>query len=98
MGIILFFLIPLSSIGLLFLKDTKKKRKYVLNVLLILNAFLFLIPMILAYFNTPPGESMWNENTGGGVLLWLYIIIFPICALAQLTLLILKIVHASNSK
>jgi hypothetical protein len=98
MAAILFLLIPLSSIGLLLLKDSKRERKIVMNVLLILNAVLFLSPMLMAYSNTPTGESMWNENTGGGAALWLYLIIFPFSAIAQIVLLVLKIIFAQNSK
>ena len=98
MEALIFFLIPLSSIGLLFLKDDKKERKQIMNGLLIMNAFFFLIPIFMAYSNNPAGESMWNENTGGGAALWLYIIILPISAIVQLVLLILKIVFATNSK
>lgn len=68
-----------------------------MNVLLIVNALIFLSPLILAFFSTPSGESMWNENTGGGAAIWLYLIVLPITAIAQLVLLILKIVFASNS-
>lgn len=95
MDIVLFFLIPLSSIALLFLKDYKKERRQFMNVLLILNAAFFLIPIMMAYSNTPPGESMWNENTGGGAALWLYLIVFPISAIIQLVLLILKVIFAA---
>lgn len=98
MAVILFLLIPLSSIGLLFLKDEKKERKQIMNVLLIINALVFLSPLFLAYYNTPTGESMWNENTGGGAALWLYLIIFPLSGLAQITLLILKVVFVTKSK
>lgn len=98
MEVILFLLIPLSSIGLLFLKDEKKERKQIMNVLLIINALVFLSPLFLAYSNTPTGESMWNENTGGGAALWLYLIIFPLSGLAQITLLILKVVFVTKSK
>ena len=98
MEAIIFLMIPLSSIGLLFLRDGKKERKRIMNGLLIMNVFFFLSPIFMAYSNTPPGESMWNENTGGGAALWLYLIILPISAIAQLVLLILKIVFATNSK
>lgn len=98
MAVILFLLIPLSSIGLLFLKDEKKERKQIMNVLLIINTLVFLSPLFLAYSNTPSGESMWNENTGGGAALWLYLIIFPLSGLTQITLLILKVVFATKSK
>jgi hypothetical protein len=39
---------------------------------------------------------MWNENTGGGAALWLYIIIFPLTALFQLILFILKLVFMAQ--
>lgn len=93
-----FLLIPLSSIGLLFLKDVKKERKQTMNGLLIMNAIVFLSPIFMAYSNTPTGESIWNENSGGGAALWLYIIILPISMIVQLVLLTLKIVFAINSK
>lgn len=96
-AILLFLLIPISSVVLLFLKDTKKERKIILNILLILNVFFYLTPLIIAFFSTPAGESMWNENTGGGAAIWLYFIVFPVSAIAQLILLILKIVHATKS-
>jgi len=62
-----------------------------MNGLLIMNAIIFLSPIFMAYSNTPSGESMWDENTGGGAALWFYIIILPLSAIAQLVLLILKI-------
>ncbi len=98
MIILLFLLIPLSSILLVFLKDDKKERKRIMNLLLILNSIFFFSPIFSAYLNTPKGESMWNENTGGGAYLWLYFIVLPLSALAQLVLLILKIVFSTNSK
>lgn len=98
MEAIIFLLIPFSSIGLLFFKDVKKERKRRINKLLIINAVIFLLPLFMAYLNTPKGESIWNENTGGGAALWLYLIIFPISSMVQLVLLILKIVYASRSK
>lgn len=98
MEILLFLILPVSSIILLFLKDANNKRRRVMNVLLILNAILFLIPIMLAYSNTPAGESIWNENTGGGAALWLYMLVFPLSGIIQLVLLILKIVFATSSK
>ena len=92
MSIILFFLIPASTLPLLFLKDSDRTRQRILNSFLIMNTFLFFVPMIYALSMTPAGESMWNENTGGGAALWLYLFIFPMTALFQLILLILKIV------
>ncbi|HLW40160.1 MAG TPA: hypothetical protein VKX31_07205 [Brumimicrobium sp.] len=69
-----------------------------MNGLLIMNAIVFLSPIFMAYSNTPTGESIWNENSGGGAALWLYIIILPISVIVQLVLLTLKIVFAMNSK
>lgn len=98
MEILFFLLLPLSSIALLFLKDSNKRRKLRLNVLLLLNALLFMIPLFMAYTNTPKGESIWNENSGGGAALWLYMIVFPVCFIAQVVLFVLKIEYAKKSK
>lgn len=98
MEYLLFSILPISSVALLFLKDKNKERWETMNALLVINAILFLSPLFKAYSNTPAGESMWNENTGGGAALWIYIFIFPLCVLIQLVLLILKLVFYSNSK
>lgn len=98
MEIILYLLLPISSIAFVFLEDKKKGRKEVMNALLIMNAIFFLSPLIMAYTNTPEGESMWNENSGGGASLWLYIIVLPISLIAQFVLITLKIVFATKSK
>lgn len=96
--VILFGILPLISIGLLFLKDTNKRRRLIINILLILNALVFTLPMLAAYLSTPEGESMFNENTGGGAYLWFYMFLLPLCGLALFVLLILKIVFAFTSK
>ncbi len=95
---IIFLLIPISSIGLLFVKDYNARRREIMNVLLIINTFLFLSPLIKAYTSTPAGESMWNENTGGGANLWLYFIILPVCLIIQAVLATLKIVFSVEKK
>lgn len=90
--LILFLLIPISSILLLFLKDMNKNRKEIMNILLIMNALLFLSPLFMAYANTPKGESMWSAATGS--YMWLYIVILPTTILFQFILLLLKILFA----
>jgi hypothetical protein len=97
MGTLIFLIVPILSIALLFVKDTDKSRKNVTNILLILNGLLYLVPIFMAYSNTPAGESMWNENTGGGASLWLYLIIFPVTFIAFIVLLILKVIYSTKS-
>ncbi|NKI33279.1 hypothetical protein [Croceivirga thetidis] len=91
---LLFGILPLVSIGLLFIKDANKKRRIILNILLILNAIVFTLPMLAAYLSTAEGESMFNENTGGGAYLWFYMFLLPLCGFVLFVLLILKIVFA----
>ena len=95
---LLFGILPIISIALLFVKDTNRPRKLILNILLLLNAFVFLVPMLAAYLSTAEGESMFNENTGGGAYLWFYMFLLPLCGLALLVLGILKVVFALSSK
>lgn len=90
--ILLFMILPISSVGLLFIGDSNPQRKLILNGLLILNAIIYLFPMGYAYFLTPKGGNMWDEN-GPGAILWLYMIILPLCVIAQVVFLILKIVN-----
>ncbi len=97
MGYFIFLLIPLTSFGLMFLRDSKRDRKITLSILMGINAVFYLFPALLAFANTPDGESMWNENTGGGAALWLYIFVLPLSAIFQFILIILKIVNAANS-
>ena len=93
MGTLLLLLLPfLLNLGLLFLKDHKTKRGVVLNVLVLLNAFLFLWPVFMALVNTPSGESMWNESSGGGAAFWLYYFVWPACTVFFLLLLVLKLI------
>lgn len=56
-------LIPLILALVVLLKDARKKRRFVLNILILGNLIFFYSPLILALFNTPYGESMWNENS-----------------------------------
>lgn len=95
---IIFFFIPISSVGLLFVKDYNAVRREIMNILLIINTLLFLSPLINAYTSTPAGESMWNENSGGGENLWMYLIILPVCLIIQFVLIALKIVFYIEKK
>ena len=94
---ILFLLPVFISVGLCFIKDTKKVRGLVLNVLLILNTLLYLFPIVYAFFSTRPDGNMWSEN-GPGAILWLYFMILPLCGLAFVVLLILKLVFRKTNK
>ncbi|MDO6518139.1 hypothetical protein [Zobellia uliginosa] len=91
-AILLFLILPISSIALLFIDDSNTQRKLILNGLLILNAVVYLFPIGYAYFLTPKGGNMWDEN-GPGAVLWLYMILLPLCVIAQVVLFILKIVN-----
>ena len=94
---LLLFLLPVViSIGLCFLKDSKKVRGKFINVLLIINAMVYTFPLIYAYWETRPDGNMWSEN-GPGAILWLYFIIIPFCALVLIVLLILKLVFKRKS-
>lgn len=95
---ILYLIIPAVSLGLLFLKDSNRRRKQILNILLIINALVYLLPMVAAYFSTPEGESVFNENTGGGAFLWFYLILLPLCTFVLFVLLIIKVVFVFTAK
>ena len=96
--ILLLSIIPVISLGLLFIKDVHKRRRLIFNIILILNTLIFTLPMLAAFFSTPEGERMFNENTGGGAYLWFYMILLPLCGFALLVLLVLKVVFANSSK
>ena len=68
------FLLPLSTLVLLFLKDNNKKRQYILSFLLIANTLFYLFPVVYFYFS-----SFDQDKSNSGTILWLYIIIFPDC-------------------
>ena len=90
LAIIFFLFIPVSSTAALFLKDVRSTKKGLLSVLLIANALLFLWPLGMAYFLTPSGGNMWDENGAGGYL-WYYMILLPLCFIGQCVLLSIKI-------
>ncbi len=89
-AIFVFAILPISSLVLCFIKDSKKNRKWLLNTLLIANALLFLSPLLYAYLTTPSGGNMWSEN-GPGAIMWSYLLILPFCGIVQLVLFILKL-------
>jgi amino acid transporter len=95
--LLLFFTLPLSSIILFFIKDSKKERKKILNAFLIVNTLLYFFPLAFAFLATFPSGNMWDEN-GPGVVLWFYFIIFPLCILFQIILIILKIINYMKSR
>ncbi len=86
-----FIAVPVTGIFLLFLKDKDKDRRFLLNALIVFNNIIYFGPILLAFLNTPKEESMWNEATGGGSWLWAYILVFPLCAVIQLILFIVKL-------
>ena len=95
--IILFTLIPISCLILCFFKDYNKKRKIITNFILLSNGGVFISPLLFAYISTLPNGNMWSEN-GSGAILWLYMLLLPLCYLIQLVLLILKIISAASLK
>jgi len=97
MNIFIFLILMIPSL-IFFLKDQNKVRKKILNGLIIANLVFIYIPLILAVINTPLGESMWDENSGGGTYFWIYYIVLPIYAPTQLVLTILKVVFAIKSR
>lgn len=86
---LLFFVIPALCIGLLFLK-LKTSAGKVINILLIINACIYLLPATIAFLNLNP--------SGHGIEFLYYLIIFPLCGITLLVLGILKIVFYSNLK
>ncbi|WP_394748408.1 hypothetical protein [Spongiimicrobium salis] len=91
------FLIPVFvSLGLCFIRDSKKKRGVLLNLLIIGNALLYVFPLAYAYISTRPDGNMWSEN-GPGAILWLYFFILPICLIAFIVLVVLKLIFRKKS-
>ncbi|MBK8517841.1 MAG: hypothetical protein IPL55_16630 [Saprospiraceae bacterium] len=88
--LILFAVLPLSSIGLCFLHDINYTRKIGINSLLIINGILYLSPLLLAFIGSRSDGNMWDES-GSGAALWLYFIIFPVTIVIQILLLIFKL-------
>ncbi|MDD2983693.1 MAG: hypothetical protein PHQ74_09920 [Crocinitomicaceae bacterium] len=90
-----FIIFPISTIILLFLRDEDKARKRYLNIILIANNLLFYIPIIIwqvLSFSSIDTESEQMNNLFGLT----YLILFPVCGLAHVTLLILKISFISK--
>jgi len=90
-GLILFLLPAILSIGLCFIKDVKKNRGILLNILLVGNALLYASPLVYAYIATRPDGNMWSEN-GPGAILWSYFLVLPLCGIVFVVLLVLKLV------
>lgn len=98
MLLILLCIIPVLSIALLFVKDTNKIRRRILNILLLLNLILYASPVLIAYAYTPSGENMFSELSGGGAALWLFYFVLPASAGVLLILMIMKIIFALRAR
>ncbi len=97
MILLLFLILPVSTIFLCMVKDNNRTRKNFLNFILIANTLVFMFPIAYAFFATSSGGNMWDEN-GPGVMLWLYMLILPLCGIIQFILLLLKIVFYQFGK
>jgi hypothetical protein len=95
--LILFLLPPILGLACCFIRDAKKRRGQIINTVLILNSVIYLAPLAFAFFATPKGGNMWSEN-GPGAILWFYMIFLPICGLAFVVLVILKLVLRKRKK
>ncbi len=94
-AILFFTTLPLASVLLCFLKDARPGRKKLLNILLILNSMLFLMPLALAFrYNLTSGGG-YGENAGGAAF-WYYFFLVPFCLPVFVVLLILKIRNARS--
>lgn len=89
---ILFSIIPITTIIFCFFKDKNESRRKKTNYLLAINCAIFLAPLMFAYLFTRPNGNMWNEN-GAGAILWIYLLLLPACFIAQLILVVLKIIY-----
>lgn len=72
-----FFSLPASTVFLVFLKDSDRRRRVLLSAVLVANTLLYFSPLAYAYLKTPAGGNMWSEN-GPGAALWLYMYLFPV--------------------
>ena len=90
--------LPISTFLLFFLQDKELKRKKVLNIGLVINTIVFFAPFIYLFMTTPSGKNIWSEQSGNGAILWVYLLLTPICMLIQFVLMTLKIVFAFKYK
>lgn len=96
--IILFFgFLPALSIGLCFLQDNNKSRRYILNGLLLGNAALFLLPPGMAWYTNFTEGGGYGENAGGAAF-WLYFYILPFTVVTGFILLLLKLHYRRQSR
>lgn len=72
--LLLFLLLPLSSIITFLIKDANEKRMTLLNFFLITNTIVYVFPMAYAYLSSLSDGDMWNEN-GSGAILWVYTVL-----------------------
>lgn len=87
--LVLFLLIPFVVYTI---KERKNDYVKLLNFLLIANLVVFLSPITIAFVGSLPDGNMWSEN-GSGVFLWFYIILIPVCSIAQIIWFILVFLH-----
>lgn len=94
-AILFFTTLPLISVLLCFLKDAKPARRKILNILLVLNSMLFLMPLALAFWYNLTSGGGYGENAGGAAF-WYYFFLLPVCLPVFVVLLILKIRNARS--
>ena len=87
MELLYIFLIPISSIFGLSMKDKDRERHSFMVFLFLLNTVLSLIPLLGLYFITYP------DNLAIG---YIYLTALPILAIFQVILILLKIVHSRS--
>jgi prepilin signal peptidase PulO-like enzyme (type II secretory pathway) len=95
--VLLFLLLPLSSIVAFLIKDTNEKRMTLLNFFLIINTIVYVFPMAYAYVTFLSDGDMWNEN-GSGAILWVYTVLLPVCIIIQIILVLLKVIFHLKSR
>lgn len=95
--LLLFLLLPLSSIITFLIKDANEKRMTLLNFFLITNTIVYVFPMAYAYLSSLSDGDMWNEN-GSGAILWVYTVLIPVCIIIQIILVLLKVIFHLKSR
>ncbi len=94
-SIIFFSIIPVLGIVLCFVNDNNKRRKKIINFILLINTLIYLVPLVYAFLTTGPNGNMWSEN-GSGAVLWAYLFLIPVCGLVLIILLVLKVKFAAH--
>ena len=79
------------------LKNRKNGDMKFLNALFITNLVVFLIPLAIAFIGSLPNGNMWSEN-GAGAVLWLYILLIPICSIVLIIWFVLLISYWNKNR